>query len=64
MIIDHATLSEFIYGAVRFEIYQNITVIDTINFVPHFAEFYEDGYLHPNDMGYMKYAECLKEHLC
>ena len=44
--------------------YHNVTVIDTINFVPHFADFYEDGYLHPNDMGYMKYAEHLKEYIC
>ena len=43
--------------------YANITVIDSIDFVPHFADFYEDGYLHPNDMGFMCYAQALEKFL-
>lgn len=43
--------------------YENITVIDSWDFVPHFPEFYEDGYLHPNDMGFILYSENLKKKL-
>ena len=43
--------------------YESVTVIDTIDFVPHFPEFYDDGYLHPNDMGYMEYAKHLKKYI-
>ena len=43
--------------------YQNITVIDGWNFVPHFCDFYEDGFLHPNDMGFIFYAEALKNYI-
>ena len=39
--------------------YENITVIDGWDFIPHFSDFYEDGYLHPNDMGFLLYAENL-----
>ena len=35
-----------------------------MNFVPHFEDFYEDGYLHPNDIGFIRYAERLKEYIC
>lgn len=40
--------------------YKNIKVIDSWYFVPHFPEFYEDGFLHPNDMGSVFYADALK----
>ena len=43
--------------------YENITIIDGWDFVPHFPEFYEDGYLHPNDMGFILYSENLKTKL-
>lgn len=43
--------------------YKNITVIDGWNFVPHFCDFYEDGFLHPNDMGFIFYAEALKNYI-
>lgn len=43
--------------------YKNVTVVDTINFVPHFTDFYEDGYLHPNDLGFIKYAENLRKYI-
>ncbi len=43
--------------------YKNITVIDSWDFVPHFPEFYEDGYLHPNDMGFILYSENLNTKL-
>ena len=44
--------------------YENVTIVDTIDFVPHFRDFFEDEYLHPNDIGFIKYAEHLKEYIC
>lgn len=41
--------------------YNNVTIIDSIDFVPHFSEFFEDERLHPNDLGFMMYAENLKK---
>lgn len=37
--------------------YENISVIDTIDFVPHYPDFFYDGTLHPNDMGFIYYAK-------
>lgn len=45
------------------EKYKNLTIIDGWDFVPHFPDFYEDGYLHPNDMGFIFYADALKKHI-
>lgn len=45
------------------ERYKNITVIDSWNFVPHFPDFYEDGFLHPNDMGFVFYANALGKYI-
>lgn len=45
------------------ECYPNICVIDSIDFVPHLKEFYEDGFLHPNDLGFIKYAENLSKYV-
>ncbi|MBQ9784831.1 MAG: SGNH/GDSL hydrolase family protein [Clostridia bacterium] len=39
--------------------YSNVTVIDAWNFVPHLPAFFGDGSLHPNDLGFGLYAECL-----
>ena len=36
-----------------------VTVIDGIPMVPHIPEFFSDGYLHPNDLGFGIYAENL-----
>ncbi|MEG1880192.1 MAG: SGNH/GDSL hydrolase family protein [Oscillospiraceae bacterium] len=42
--------------------HKNMVVIDGIKCFPHNAEFMEDGYLHPNDMGFLLYAcELLKQ---
>ena len=40
-----------------------VTVIDSIDFVPHDSVYYEDGRVHPNDIGYMYYAEALGKSL-
>ena len=44
-----------------------ITVIDAYTFVPHLPAFYSDEYLHPNDLGSLRYAagllQALKQHL-
>ena len=46
------------------EKYQNITVIDCVNFVPHLAEFYwDDVNLHPNDLGFLYYGNHLYKRL-
>lgn len=39
--------------------YPNVTVMDAWNFVPHLPEFFGDGSLHPNDLGFGLYAECV-----
>lgn len=45
------------------EQHKNIKVIDSWDFVPHFPEFFEDGFLHPNDIGSVFYADALKEYI-
>ena len=46
------------------EKYQNISVIDCVNFVPHLAEFYwDDINLHPNDLGFLYYGNHLYKRL-
>ena len=37
----------------------NVTVINGWNFTPALKEFYSDGYLHPNDLGFGLYAQNL-----
>ncbi len=39
--------------------YSNVKVINAWNFVPHLPDFFGDGHLHPNDLGFGLYAECL-----
>ena len=39
--------------------YSNITVINAWRFIPRLPEFYSDGILHPNDLGFGVYAERL-----
>jgi lysophospholipase L1-like esterase len=41
------------------EAYDNVTVIDAWDFVPHLPAFFADGTLHPNDLGMGIYAERL-----
>lgn len=36
-----------------------VTVLDGDGFVPHLPEFFSDGYLHPNDLGFKFYADAL-----
>ena len=43
--------------------HKGIAVIDSWDFVPHRSDFFEDGFLHPNDLGFLLYAEALKEYL-
>ena len=43
------------------EMWGNVTVIDTIDFVPHDATFFEDRALHPNELGFLLYADALVE---
>ena len=43
--------------------YKNVKVVDSWNFVPHRKDFFEDGFLHPNDLGFLLYAEALKKYL-
>ena len=47
--------------------YSNITLIDGFNFVPANCELFSDKYLHPNDDGFLYYANSLitelKKHL-
>lgn len=37
--------------------YKNIKVLDTIDMVPHFEEFFYDKFLHPNECGFLYYAK-------
>lgn len=39
--------------------YKNITVISGEKLVPHECGFYSDGHLHPNDLGFLIYAQKL-----
>ncbi len=39
--------------------YENFHVIDGMTLTPHLPAFYSDLYLHPNDLGFMVYAENL-----
>lgn len=38
---------------------ENMAVIDCIDFIPHSRAYFNDGYLHPNDAGFMHYARGL-----
>ena len=39
--------------------FNNVTVIEGMPLVPHLPEFYADGYLHPNDSGFLLYGSNL-----
>lgn len=39
--------------------FDNVTVIEGMPLVPHLVEFYADGYLHPNDSGFLLYGSNL-----
>ena len=49
----HQTICEYASS------YPNVKVINAWNFVPHLSDFFGDGHLHPNDLGFGLYAECL-----
>lgn len=40
---------------------ENVFVIDCHHFVPFLPEYFYDGVLHPNDMGYLYYARALEK---
>ncbi len=40
--------------------YENIRIIDSIDFVPHYKDFYWDN-VHPNALGFARYAEGLEK---
>ena len=42
--------------------YDNVTVLDGIDYVPHFQKFYFD-HVHPNELGYSYYADALQKDL-
>lgn len=46
------------------EVYPNVTVVETMDFVPHDAAFFEDQALHPNEMGFLMYADALAGVIC
>lgn len=39
------------------ESYPNVHVVDAYPFVPHLPDFFGDGRLHPNDLGFASYAD-------
>ena len=41
--------------------YKNVTIIHGIDLVPHETSYYADGRLHPNDEGFKKYFESLRD---
>ena len=43
--------------------FDNITVVEGMPLVPHLPEFYADGYLHPNDTGFLLYGNNLVKNL-
>lgn len=45
------------------EVYSNVHVIDSINFLPHCEDVFEDKVLHPNDIGFVMYANGIQKAL-
>ena len=43
--------------------FDNIIVVEGMPLVPHLPEFYADGYLHPNDTGFLLYGSNLLKNL-
>ena len=43
--------------------FDKITVVEGMPLVPHLPEFYADGYLHPNDTGFLLYGNNLLKNL-
>jgi len=39
--------------------FKNVTVLDSIDFVPHYEEFFAGDLLHPSDLGSIIYAESI-----
>ena len=44
-------------------LYKNITVVETMDFVPHYPEFFYDNFLHPNELGFVFYANSIVKYL-
>ncbi|MBE6391360.1 MAG: hypothetical protein E7042_04050 [Lentisphaerae bacterium] len=42
-----------------YESFDNVKIIDGMPLVPHLPEFFADGYLHPNDSGFLLYGKNL-----
>ncbi len=43
--------------------YPNVYVVDAFPFVPHLPEFFGDGNIHPNDLGFFAYADGTSDEL-
>lgn len=43
------------------EKYPNVTIVETLDFLPHDAVFFADRVLHPNEMGFLMFADALAE---
>ena len=43
--------------------YPNVHIIDAFPFVPHLPEFFGDGNIHPNDLGFFAYADGVSDEL-
>ena len=39
--------------------FDNVEVVEGMTLVPHLPEFFADGYLHPNDSGFLLYGHNL-----
>ncbi len=39
--------------------FAGVTPLDSLDYVPPFAPFFADGFLHPNEPGFMKYADAV-----
>ncbi len=45
------------------EVYSNVKVIESIDFLPHCEGVFEDQRLHPNDIGFVMYANGIISHI-
>lgn len=66
-VFTSGTLSDVRIALEEEAVRQNITVIDGYTLVPHRVEYFADGFLHPNDIGFALYAQnlikALNQHL-
>lgn len=43
--------------------FDNLTVIDGLKLIPHYPDYFREDLLHPNDLGFLLYAESLTKEL-